>query len=221
MNLKRLLTVGGSLESRKAASGRYRMAAPGVLPKFELRGDTITAIPMEGVVPASRRVVKDSPGPLFDTLHPAEAPAPRLSEPRLAEVEKRPEAPVAPQVANPFATAVAGRPVRLGFFRTLFGAVGGLLADAFSGRRNRVRSRAGREAVQGELGLEAVKPLRNDLSGSDFEMVAVPVANRAPGLVVRGPVPAPLPAAQSPVPAAVPVPAVPVRKDGQLIETGE
>ena len=220
MNLKRLLTVGGSLESRKGASGRYRAAPPGLLPKFELRGDTITAIPMEGVVPASRPVLKDSPGPLFDTLKPLETPTVQRAEIRPVPAEKRVEAPVAPVPANPFSAAAEGRSVKLGFFRTLFGALGGLFVEAFSGRRNRVRARGGRETVQGELGLDSVKPLRNDLSGSDFEMVAVPVANRAPGLVVRAPAVAAT-EAKAPSPAAPPVPATPIRKDGQLIETGD
>lgn len=203
MNLKRLLTVGGSLESRKGASSRYRMAPTGVLPKFELRGDTLTAVPMEGVVPSAKTPAKQSPGPLFDGLSGMAAPA---GKPSVKAAVAEPPVPAAVPADNPFAAESAGKRVKIGFWRMLFGAVGSVLSDAFSGRRNRMRKRASRETVQGELGLDSVKPLRNDLSGTDFEVVAAPVPGRT-GLVVR----------ESSVPAPDSKPTVPTRTEERLL----
>jgi hypothetical protein len=186
MNLKRLLTVGGSLEARKGATGRYRMAQGGTLPKFELRGDTLTAVPIEGVVRLKGAPVKDSAGPLFDP--PSEAGRDAVAEGSI--VSSAPKPPMA-STGNPF-SADSPTPVSKGFLKGLIGSVGSALSDAFSGRRNRARRRASRESVQGELGLDSVRPLRNDLSGSDFEVVAAPVPK--PGLLARGSLPSRTPA---------------------------
>lgn len=176
MNLKRLLSVGGSLEARKGAGGRYRMAPVGVLPKFELRGDTLTAVPMEGVVRAKTTPAKASPGPLFDTP----------VEPVVVKAQPvEPSVPVASAVvvANPFSAEAPRTAAKTGFAKRLLDSIGAVLSDAFSGRKNRARRRAVRATVQGELGLDSVCPLHNDLSGSDFEVVAAPVPR--PGLRLR------------------------------------
>jgi hypothetical protein len=187
MNLKRLLTVGGSLEARKGATGRYRMAQGGTLPKFELRGDTLTAVPIEGVVRLKGAPVKDSAGPLFDS--PAE-PARNAGAGALI-VSSAPKSPIV-AAGNPFSSEAPPRPVSTGILKGLLDSIGSALSDAFSGRRNRARRRAVRESVQGELGLDSVRPLRNDLSGSDFEVVAAPVPR--PGLLARGSLPSRTPA---------------------------
>jgi hypothetical protein len=164
------------------------MAPGGALPKFELRGDTLTAVPLEGVVRPKSAPTKASPGPLFDApVEPAAAKA-------------QPAEPVAHMasavtVSNPFsidAPRNAGKP---GWVKGLFGSISAVLSDAFSGRRNRARRRAVRATVQGELGLDSVRPLHNDLSGADFEVVAAPVGK--PAMVVRpsaAPRPEPSPA---------------------------
>jgi hypothetical protein len=210
MNLKRLLTVGGSLESRKGAAGRYRMAPTGVLPKFELRGDTLTAVPMEGVVRSKSAPTKASPGPLFDapveTVRTEETP----SRPAVATDPVK-EEPVA-AAPNPFSAESARNMETTGFLKGLLDSIGSVFSDAFSGRKNRARRRAARATVQGELGLDAVRPLHNDLSGSDFEVVAVPVSK--PGLKVR-PTVAPKPET-SPATSADKAPAEP-RPDTRLL----
>lgn len=180
MNLKRLLTVGGSLEARKGATGRYRTAPTGVIPKFQVRGDMISAIPMEGVVPSRQPAsAKASPGPLFDAATAPVAPARSVAVPVANGVPS--VKPVKAPSTNPFASGGVGPAVRRGWMRAVLDRVADLLSEAFSGRGNRVR--AVRPVVQGELGLDSVKPLRNDLSGSDFEVVAGPVAQ--PALIVR------------------------------------
>jgi hypothetical protein len=61
----------------------------------------------------------------------------------------------------------------------------GWFSFGLSSRRRR-GTRAAGPPIQAELGLDMVRPVRNDLSESDFEIVTPPKSKAAPAVVGRG-----------------------------------
>jgi hypothetical protein len=163
MSLMQLLTVGRSLRSVKGGRSPFRPAEQGMLPKFAASR-----------APEVKSEVKERPQP-----SPARSPFVPLSHgPATPErgsilkrilslfkrnktmnaVEAEPQsvsgsAPAKPEQAFPF-----GR-------WTLF-------SNPFN-RSSKTRPKTDAGPVQTELSLDAVKPVRNDLSDSDLELVPV------------------------------------------------
>jgi hypothetical protein len=177
MSLKQLLEVGGSLQARRGVSGKYRMASRGVLPKFEIVRGTIRAVPMDGVVPSGAGLEERSPGPLF------EAPVNQVTSVLTAPAET-PPTPSTVIAGNPFKAGVVARS-KTSVWQKLRSGAADLRDMLLSKLRRRQRARPFSSAVQPELRLDAVKPLRNDLSDSDFEVVPVQVPKPVTPLVLK------------------------------------
>lgn len=165
MSLMQLLTVGRSLRSVRGGRSPFRPAEQGMLPKFAAsRASEVK--PAENAnpqprpirspfVPPRQKVIKPGRGALLKkifspfkrnkTMNAVEAEPPSVSA----------SAPTKPEQAFPF-----GR-------WTLF-------SNPFN-RSAKARLKADAGPVQTELSLDAVKPVRNDLSDSDLEVVPVKV----------------------------------------------
>ncbi len=132
------------------------------IPRFFVAGDMIRPLPLEGVVP-HRRAGERPAGPLFEArvANPTGSPA---------KVAAKPVSATAPK-ANPFAAPTDGAK-RPGLFSRLASHVAALF-------KRRAVPGGGVGAVQPELRLDTVKPLRNELTDSDSEPAETP----APALI--------------------------------------
>ena len=154
MNMKQLFGFSVNRESDPSSSRRFHRQSS--IPRFVVVGDMIRPVPMEGVVP-HRRVGERPPGPLFEA---------RVAKQPEASVGKRAadSKPAPPVVANPFSRS-AKQPVKTG----PFGRAISRIASVF--KRDAGGPPASAPGVQAELRLDAVKPLRNELSDSDSEVL--------------------------------------------------
>jgi len=148
MSLMKLLSVSKSFAGGRSQSGRYRMAEQGLLPKFAPMGRPLSLAPKrESGDPASKQEANGTP---TVPLNP-----PRQKFLGAAESVKT----VAPTPRA--AVCVNANAVPADWFRL--------------GNRPFVnRTAAGpkpQAPAQAELLLEAVKPVRNDLSDSDLQIV--------------------------------------------------
>lgn len=154
MKMKQLFGFSGSRESDPSTSRRFHRQSS--IPKFVVVGDMIRPVPMEGVVP-HRRVGERPPGPLFEA---------RVAKQPEASVGKRTadSKPTPQVVANPFSRS-AKQPVKTG----PLGRVIARITSVF--KRDAGGPPASAPGVQAELRLDAVKPLRSELSDADSEAV--------------------------------------------------
>ncbi len=147
MSWTQLLAVGRSFKGTKEEPHRYKVAQPNLLPKFE--PDERPSTPVQAAVSTSDEMKTAS---LFDS--PA---APAISHGFAPIPEARPRmeepSPVAPLRREP---SERPRRRRLGLF----------------GWRRKTGAPFG-QAIQGELSLETVRVVRNDLSDADLELVRV------------------------------------------------
>lgn len=179
MNMKQLFGLNGPREEVHSQPRRFNRQSS--IPRFVVFGDMIRPVPMEGVVP-HRRVGERPAGPLFE-----------------ARVTQKPQVPVVKRPVSPEASgAVASNPFSAAPVKTarngVVGRIGSFVASMF--KRRAPVSPAPTSTVQAELRLDAVKPLRNELSDSDSEvverLVAQPVQIVVSGTgVVSKDVPAP------------------------------
>jgi hypothetical protein len=141
MSLLRLLSAGRSLIGSNNEGIRYRMGEPGALPKFGAKNPFRPK--------PSKPAVENLPAPKASLSSPVPNPAPASLAP-------------ARGAAAPFKTVAAPSWLKK-------------LRGSFSWRRAKAEPRPvpqfGKPAVQGELSLDAVKVVRNDLSDADWEIV--------------------------------------------------
>jgi hypothetical protein len=152
MSLMKLLSVSKSFAGGRNEQGRYKMAEQGLLPKFAPMGRTVSLAPKrKSEEPARRQEAKGTPPA---ALSPLQQQFFRAVEP-LAEPVK----PVAPSPRA--AVCVNANTVPTDWFRL--------------GNKSFVNKPMGRPKPlvqsQPELSLDAVKPVRNDLSESDLQIV--------------------------------------------------
>lgn len=168
MNMKQLF--GLNWRRGEAPSPSKPPRPQSSIPRFVVVGDMIRPVPMEGVVP-HRRVGERPAGPLFEARI-IKQPIPQGGKPAV-----RSETAM-PVDSNPF-SATPSKSVRPGFV----GRVGSLVASVF--KRRAPAAPAAPSTVQAELRLDAVRPLRNELSDSDSELVELQVVRPVP-IVVSG-----------------------------------
>jgi len=173
MSLMKLLSVSTSFVNSRNLAGRYKLAEQGMLPKFAAVGRPISLASTKGTerqpdadrVPA-RSSLDSETGNVIPLLAPV--PSARSGPPRATTGAKAVSEAVEPA---PEPTAVSVKAVRTlkNWFR--------LRRDPFTTRPS--TSVRPRQPEQPELLLEAVTPVRNDLSDADLEVVPAP-AEREP-----------------------------------------
>ena len=190
MSLLRLLAAGRSLVGMKDITARYRMRTAGLLPKFGSPKNPFAtptkaeAKPKPGVAPvavpttAKPEPVKMETVPLFD----GKPKAPLASAPVVTMAPVAPEKAKEPlretiQAARPELKPKAAKPVKPARKPVVFsGWVTKinplpLLRRLKPGANKSPKPRPARAAVQGELSLEKVKVVRNDLNDADVELM--------------------------------------------------
>jgi hypothetical protein len=163
MRLLRLLAAGKSLVGSKPGAGRYRPAPPKSLPVFESVPSPFraTATP-QGGTPADACASKASTGA---------GPSERVAGVDVQTAESGTMQPPAVPVQNRAATSHASACPEVKSYRS-----GGGLNKWFRWRPfGKPADTSGvprtPPAIQGELSLDNVRPIRNDLGDSDFEVV--------------------------------------------------
>lgn len=170
MSLMQLLTVGRSLRTVKNGRSPFRPAEQGMLPKFS-PSKAPEGTPAASVNPKPRparspfapvtpKAAKSARGALLKKIF---SPFKRNKPMNAVEVDPQPASASAP--TNPEQPFPFGR-------WTLF-------SNPFN-RSAKARPKTDAGPVQTELSLDAVKPVRNDLSDSDLEVVAVKPVVPAP-----------------------------------------
>ena len=196
MSVLRLLATGKSLIGMKDASSPYRMRTANLLPKFESTKNPFApkkelAQAEVVIAPAKAEPARLETPPLFDAqLQPAVTPRPVmeskpvLTPPIAIKVEFKPAlagaiVPIAKPISQPPAirAATISVPSAPTAKRTpLFAWVKKVNPLAYLPAResesSRAKSKVGRTPVQGELSLEKVKVIRNDLNDADLEVIA-------------------------------------------------
>jgi hypothetical protein len=150
MSLIKLLSVSKTFAGGTSQPGRYKMAEQGLLPKFAPVGRPVSLAPkLKTVQPAAKKEFAaarlDRSGSLAEKLPESAGPAPAAA--------------MTPRAA--LASAV-----RVGSGGTNWFRLG---KNPFVNRPAKGPNAV--TPVQSELSLDAVKPLRNDLSDSDLEVV--------------------------------------------------
>jgi len=154
MSLLRLLKAGRSLVNPMDSGSRYRMRQKIQLPKFGSSKNPFCARSETPAVPAAPGAILSEPASRPE-MSPAERAAARLKETVRLPVTELP-APLSPLVR---ATSTSTWWNPLTWWRS----------DRAGAARG-VRP-AARPAVQGELSLDQIRVVRNDLSDSDVEIV--------------------------------------------------
>jgi hypothetical protein len=187
MSLGRLLTSGKTLIGLHGAGGRYEMRRKNLLPKFGTASNPFTG----GHATAAPSGAEEKFQAVRRTLSPEETHAAELKETRrLPEVgairamELLEESRARETAGQGVRVTEAARP---GLARRTAGAGARIAVSIANALRvlnpmfwwrkwsDRV-GRAGRAPVQGELSLDNIKVIRNDLSDADVEAVRVRVA---------------------------------------------
>jgi hypothetical protein len=198
MSLLRLLTAGKCFDGvGDSSAGRYRMRTPNLLPKFgsdknpfAKKGKVATKESPATVTATNQNVLAIAKAPAVAPTKPAKTADTRsaaikpLPVKRLAGPLPDTRPALAPEKAakpkNPFA-APAARPAS---GVSVSGRVGTMLGwskylnplTIWRGRESRAarvaRPLPARSAVQGELSLDNVKVVRNDLSDADLEVIS-------------------------------------------------
>lgn len=191
MSLGKLLTAGKSLVGLHDSNARYRLQK-GALPKFESSKNPFAARPPAGAPPAEA----DSE-PELPKMTPAEMKAAKMkntqalpvlaAEPKASPELAKPAQNVTPVETTPVETVKAPEVVQAAEAVKPPEVVEGWVKKLnplvwFSGRKpaepKPSAPRGGKRHVQGELSLDNIKVMRNDLSDTDVEVV--PAKTRAP-----------------------------------------
>jgi hypothetical protein len=195
MNLWRLLNAGKSLAGSNETKGRYRMGDPRALPTFGTEKNPFRVKATTGTPPQDKLPVSSQPEPQPEELK-KEKPlsAPTVSTQKVPEAKPEVVKPIAPPQAKPAKAARSSqkpdalmgsaKPVRKGARALAAEWIARLnpLASFGAARRSRGAARqAIGESKQGELSLDQVLVVRNDLSDCDLEVVAVRSMRGRPG----------------------------------------
>ncbi len=161
MRLLRLLAAGKSLIGVKPTTGRYRTAPAKALPVFESVANPFraTAVPQSGTAASNVNNASDphDPQPTVGTVAASDESSP------VQDHVRSPSAPVAAVASEENKSETRNTAGRSRWFRWRpFGKPADTSAIPSVPR-----------AIQGELSLDNIRPVRNDLGDSDFEVVAV------------------------------------------------
>jgi hypothetical protein len=189
MSLLRLLSAGKSLVGLKPEAARYRMSDPRAMPRFgsgrnpfQARKTLSPDAPLAPVSSAATTPAVEAPGPVV---------TPKVEPVAVAAAETEPQ-------ARPEPATVA----KSEWKRKLAGWIGKLRSRRQPKKPKRATPvRPARGPVQGELSLDAIQVVRNDLSDSDFEVVA-----RKTGPTAKPAAVAPAPGQSEPAPTPTPAP---------------
>jgi hypothetical protein len=189
MSLLRLLSAGKSLVGLKPEAARYRMSDPRAMPRFgsgrnpfQARKTLSPDAPLAPVSSAATTPAVEAPGPVV---------TPKVEPVAVAAAETEPQ-------ARPEPATVA----KSEWKRKLAGWIGKLRSRRQPKKPKRATPvRPARGPVQGELSLDAIQVVRNDLSDSDFEVVA-----RKAGPTAKPAAVAPAPGQSEPAPTPTPAP---------------
>jgi hypothetical protein len=178
MSLLRLLTTGKSLEGLRDADSRYRLCSQRLLPQFGPARN-----------PFSNRA---KPEPAQTAARPLEArreSAAPAAKPATSDPNSEPAAVLQRKVEQPAAPAkFDARKLAVALWRRFAALLSGWQAKlcGLFARSERKAAKSAiprfpKPAVQGELSLERIKVVRNDLSDADLEVVPAkaPVAPAA------------------------------------------
>lgn len=190
MGLMQLLTVGRSLDRISDEPSRYKMTQQTLLPKFGSVNATENRA--RGVSETTNPVI----APAVAGKAKAESATARNDRNKMNAVQPEMERKAAPEGVAPKPAFPRGR-------WTLF-------RNPFA-KAPKPES-ATRAPVQSELLLDAVKPVRNDLSDSDLELVQA--ARRSAEVKTLAPTAAAAPASASVAPVPAAPEAEPVAEDG-------
>jgi hypothetical protein len=177
MSLLRLLTAGRSLVGLKKSETRYHVTRQRLLPKFAAKRNPFgksTEKPAETAKSQRCEAADVGPGQPVQNVAPAEPQPKTTGQP--AEIIRVPASPSSVPIAP--GNAPERQPER----NRILSALGERLAGYASGMSRLVIWRRGRPTqrevprfnkplVQGELSLDRVKVVRNDLSDTDLEIV--------------------------------------------------
>jgi hypothetical protein len=199
MSLLRLLSAGKSLVGLKQEVARYRMSDPRAMPRFGSARNPFKAR-KAAAVPSVAAPAAVAPESLSAPQAAASASAPVIPQPVVsvpaasASATARVDGPS--KKPMPFAAAAQ---FGAGWKRWLARCVDKLkLKRRPRQTRPAPQTRPARGPVQGELSLDSIRVVRNDLSDTDFEVVTrKPVATPVAMTVSPGP------AAEPPRPAMV------------------
>jgi hypothetical protein len=162
MSLVRLLTAGKSLTDLKNSTSSYRMRQQGGLPRFAAKKNPFRArseTPAVAAAPGAITIARPSASPPT----PAEAAAASLKQ-----TVRLPAAPAKARTGSRAGPGPAARTLsRVGHWMRKLNP----LAPR-AGRKSASRPAAEHPPVQGELSLDNVKVVRNDLNDADVEVIA-------------------------------------------------
>jgi hypothetical protein len=182
MSLLKLLSAGKSLDGSKPMPSPYRMKSANFLPKFGSKKNPFAQAPK--AEPAKPGNKPAETGSLFES-EPASPLAPFRKAPPAKEVKPAaaamPEAPAAPETKSEPKPASAVPLAKEKKPRMLPGIIKKFNPLAYLPKRQpgarAARPKVAKTAVQGELSLERVRVLRNELNDSDIEFVTAKAAN--------------------------------------------
>lgn len=191
MSLGKLLTAGKSLVGLHDSNSRYRLQK-GALPKFESSKNPFAARPAAGepaMEPGGELALPNmAPEPPAVKMKRTQALPILAAEPKAPMQPARPVQDETPVEAKPVEAVKAAEPVKAPEAIKPPEVVDGWVKKLnplvwFSGRKPvepkpGVPRSSGKRHVQGELSLDNIKVMRNDLSDTDVEVV--PAKARAP-----------------------------------------
>jgi hypothetical protein len=186
MSLLRLLTTGKSLVGLKDQQSRYvsRGGLPRfggkqnpfratTRPEFGLQSEANRPVPAEDTKPARTQPNTDPSPQLVTAALLVQAAVPVLSEEPQVGAAAASASPVKASCQAPLGTSGSQKPAFFDWRRLMFWKS--------TRSQSRVIPRFGKPLVQGELSLDGVKVVRNDLSETDLEIVpAQPAAEKTP-----------------------------------------
>lgn len=192
MSLLKLLSAGKSLDGSKPTTSPYRMRTGNLLPKF---GSTKNPFAPGKTESQSKPAGQMETDPLFDdepvTVKSPKSKVPAKKETKAAAPEKKAVSQTVTAAPAPAATPAPKQGKRGG----LSGLVKKLNPLVYLPKRQPggrpARHKAARAAVQGELSLERVRVLRNELNDSDLEFVTAKPAGAGTGGAILRPLPEP------------------------------
>jgi len=175
MSLLRLLTTGKTLVDPRNSTGRYRVPGKSLMPKFSSAKNPF-------VTPAKSQPVKAAEEISATTETPEATTAMRAAA-QLKETKRIPMPSVKMKETKrlPFVAARNGaqKQTKPAVWQNVFGSMGAMIGklNPLSWRAERKPSgksaipRFDKSAVQGELSLDNIKVVRNDLNDADMEIV--------------------------------------------------
>lgn len=187
----RLLTAGKCLVGLKDSTARYRMANARSLPKFESNKNPFRTTARAPLAEAQQTLLlAPDPEPQTVPVQPKQAAsAVQVPSPDYSPVVQKPASISTPPVRRPQAQngsgpggATLATPAKApakpatGLIGRWTSALTGLFGKSHPARPPGTARRGPARPVQGELSLDNVKVCCNDLSDSDVEVVAVPLA---------------------------------------------